>query len=312
MRALWIMPVLAGGCSFHHGELPTDATTDAAKEIDARVVDAAIAIDSMLDAPDGLGAWSTPVPITELNSDTGDDDPSLTSDLLEIYFGTKRLNQGDEDIFVAKRTATTQAWGTPALVANINTFSNETTGKVAADGLTIYFSSNRANVNDYQLYGSTRASRAVAFPAAAVIGFSSTSTNEYSPSPRPDLKRLIFCAGPTVAQEGLWVSTRTLVTNVWGAPSLIAELDNAGSSECDPMEPNDLTVYFSSNRTGDSDLYVARRTAPNQPYGAPTAVTELNTAGSNDRDPWVSADERLMIFSSSRGDGTDRLYMTTR
>ena len=46
--------------------------------------------------------WSAPVEITELTSGMGDDDPSLTNDLLEIYWGSRRTGgMGSEDIWVA-------------------------------------------------------------------------------------------------------------------------------------------------------------------------------------------------------------------
>ena len=76
-------------------------------------------------ASETLGA---PVEITELTSGLGEDDPSLTADLLEIYFGSRRTGgQGFEDIWRATRSSKDAAWGTPENVTALNSSSAETT-----------------------------------------------------------------------------------------------------------------------------------------------------------------------------------------
>ncbi|MDB4959749.1 MAG: hypothetical protein JWO36_7318 [Myxococcales bacterium] len=305
MRASWVLPIVMGACSFPHGA--TDLSGDAA-QTDGRARDAML--DTRSDGATDLGAWSAPVELMELDTGAGEDDPSLTSDLLEIYFGSKRAFPYDEDIYVATRTSINAPFDPPVIAPSLNTTAEETTAKVAASGLAIYFSSNRADPFHFQLYGATRPNRSAAFSGIAMLNFSSTSANEWAPSPRADLKRLIFCKGATVTDEALWITTRSSTSAAWVAPTRVSELDDATSSECDPVEPNPLTVYFSSNKTGDANIYVARRATESDPYGAPTAVTELNTS-SQDRDPWVSSDERYIVFSSNRS-GVDRLYYSTR
>ena len=88
----------------------------------------------------------------------------------------------------------------------------------------------------------------------------------------------------------------------------------AGISECDPMEPRSNVLYFASNRTADGnyDIYRTERAGPGQPWGPIAPVTEVNVFDADDRDPWVSADERYMVFSSDRLGGSVRLFVTTR
>src|SRR5437762_1633695 len=63
--------------------------------------------------------WSTPVQIAQLADPDGADDPSLTSDLLELYFGSDRAGSKTsgppplEDIWVSKRLTVNDEWGTP-------------------------------------------------------------------------------------------------------------------------------------------------------------------------------------------------------
>jgi hypothetical protein len=304
MRASWIVLVAIGGCSFKAG-VASDSI-DAASGSDAKVVDGATT-----DAQEVLGAWSSPVEISALNSGTGEDDPSLTSDQLEIYFGSMRLPGPDEDIFVAKRASKTDTWGTPVLAPNLSTTATETTTKVAAGGLVIYFSSNRSDPADFQLYAASRTTRSQDFNGVTMLSFSDPSLNEWGAYARPDLLRLVFCAGHTIPEEAIYVSERTSTTVAWSTPKRITELDDPIHSECDPMEPNPTTIYYSSDATGDTAIYVAHRASPTVAYSAPMRIAELDVASVQDRDPWVSADERTMIFSSNRS-GVDRLYITTR
>lgn len=264
--------------------------------------------------PDGsapqLGPWSTPIAIAELDSGTGDDDPSLTADLLEIYFGSKVLGAADEDVYYAKRASVDAPWSAPMLVPNVNGATADTTGRVSASGLELYFSSSRQN-SDYAVYRAVRAARSEDFGAPKIVEFSDNNIDEWGAYPRADLLRLVLCRGANVAAEAIYVSERANLDAAWGAPAKLAELDEPNISECDPVEPHPLAIYFASNRTGDYDTYVARRASQTDPYGPPEPAEGINVVGASDRDAWVSADERTMVFASNR-DGIERLYMSTR
>jgi len=296
MRLAWV--ALVGACSFHDGTLggaPDDGPLPS-------------------DTPDvmqQLGAWGSPMEIAELNSGSGDDDPSLTSDLLEIYFGSDRSGgAGYEDIWRATRASPSAPWDSPQPVTELNSASAETTIKVSLDGLAIFFASTRGAGSDFDLYYSTRATRADAWKTPLSIAELSTVDGEYAPWPRNDLLRLIFCHGASVPDEALFISERGTATATWGTPKRINELDATNDSECDPMEPKADTLYFSSNRAGGYyDVYVSHRGST--AWDTPTEVTTINLPSVNDRDPWVSPDERYLVFSSDRS-GTDRLYVSTR
>jgi Tol biopolymer transport system component len=291
---------LVAGCSFTPGtggmlELPEP--------------DAAVSLDP--DAPAVLGPWRAPVPIEELNSGDGDDDPSLTADLLEIFWGSRRPGGlGLEDIWTAARSAPDQPWSEPVNVMALNSSSTETTPKVSADGLSLYFTSMRGGTGA-DVYVATRVARSAAWSAPTYVAALSTMFGDYSPSPSPDQRRIVLCIGPTVAGEALWAAERASTSAAWGQLARIAELDEDEVSECDPIEPHRRVIYYASNRSGKYELLVARRAADVGPYGAPEPIAELNTVGFHDRDPWVSSDERLIVFSSDRS-GVDRLYLSSR
>lgn len=89
---------------------------------------------------------------------------------------------------------------------------------------------------------------------------------------------------------------------------------NTPSSDFDPSPTLDgLTLYFSSNRTGNFEIFQATRTAPYTPFGAATQVLELANA-STDAGPCARFDDLEIIYYSSRvgGAGSSDLWRATR
>lgn len=295
MRWLWVV-LAATGCSFEHGAVV--GTTDAALE-DA-MVDASVVTPT---------AWSAPVEITELSSGDGDDDPSLTNDLLEIYWGSHRAGGlGGEDIWMSSRASPSDPWDTPVNVVELSSSFAETTMKVTGDGLAMYFTSTRGGGPD--LYFSWRTSRGGPW-ATPVLSSLSTVNGDYGAFVQPDLRHVVLCSGDVVANEALYTADRSNPNASWPLLARLDELDEANVSECDPMEPTARAIYYASNRDGTYDIYTAQRNSAADPYGPRTAFDATNMAGVNDRDPWVSPDEKLMVFASDRS-GVDRLYVTTK
>jgi hypothetical protein len=272
--------------------------------------------DGRADGDETLG-WTAPTQIAELADPDGADDPSLTADLLEIYFGSHRTGSMggiEEDIWMAKRASPTLPFGAPTNVADLNTINVETTPKVTPDGLKIFFASNRGG-GATDIWVSTRGSRSVAWGPPGKIAEISTINPDYGAAGTDTLLHLVYCSGASPAQEQLFVSNRANTLALWGSPVAIAELDVASVSECDPHEPNAFAIYYATPYlTGDGtyDIYRAARPTEGDAYGSRTAVSAINLPAFNDRDPWVSADEQTMVFSSDRGGVTYQLYQSTR
>jgi hypothetical protein len=297
-----VVVVVGSACSFTPGVLSSgDARTG----------------DGRTDADETAG-WSIPTEITELADPDGADDPSLTADLLEIYFGSHRTGSMggiEEDIWMAKRTSPTEPFGAPTNVADLNTTFVETTAKVTPDGLKIFFASNRGGAATTDIWVSTRATRSVAWGPPGKIAEISTIAPDYGAAATDTLLHIVYCSGMSAAQEQLYVSNRANTLALWGSPVAIDELDAAGVGECDPHEPNAFSIYYATpylNGDGTYDIYRAARPTEGDSYGSRTSVSAINLPSFNDRDPWVSADEQTMVFSSDRGGVTFQLYQSTR
>lgn len=100
----------------------------------------------------------------------------------------------------------------------------------------------------------------------------------------------------------------------FGAAVALTELNTADDDEFVTLMPDERTIYVANNHaapgTANVDLYVATRTALDQPFGALVPVTAVNT-DSDDRSPSISADGLELYFHSSRSGNYD-LYVATR
>jgi cysteine-rich repeat protein len=226
-----------------------------------------------------------------------DDDPSLTDDLLEIYFSSDRSGgPGGEDVWFATRAATSDPWGAAAPVPGVNSASNENTPMISADGLTLWFASQRGG-GAHDLYVATRASRTLPWEPPVVIGELGSSQSDFSPSPDPDAL-VMYLATNRTGGSGLldiWRSSRMSVAEPWGAPAPVGELDTA-ADEFNAFVRGGRFMFFTSDRGGNRDLWTSTRARADEPFATPAPMTELNTA-SDDQDPWVSADLRRIVYT---------------
>lgn len=286
-----------GACSFTPGTLPSDA-------LDTSSFDADITT-----------GWSTPMKILELEHPLGCDDPSMTDDLLQIFFGSSRSGgMGQEDIWFAKRGSVNESFGPPEPATELNTMLNETTMKISGNGKVIYFASNRGGTG-HDIYFSTRAELDLPWNTPTLVPELSTSNGDWAPFVQSDQLRVVLCSGATVAGEALFVATRPTTGTPWSPLMRIEELDEPARSECDPNEPRSNVLYYSTdfrNDDGTFDIYRASRSSSTTTYSNRESITSVNLPGVNDRDPWVSPDERTMVFASDRDLVNTQIYMTTR
>jgi outer membrane protein OmpA-like peptidoglycan-associated protein len=99
------------------------------------------------------GIWSNVRNLTALNTEHWESQPSLASDGKTLYFVSDRDGGfGGQDIYVSTRVG--DNWTAPQnLGPVINTQGNEATPFIAADGRTLYYSSNgRPGLGGYDVY----------------------------------------------------------------------------------------------------------------------------------------------------------------
>ena len=268
----------------------------------------------MPDIPfDGPGEWgfSTPQPVTELINAANDGDPTLTSDMTEIYFRSARAGGVSlDDIWYSTRATASDPWSLPARsILSSTEYDNQP--RIAPDGRTIWFRRGASSLA--RLMVSTR--------ATAMIDSMWTAPKVLTEFDATDVAQDAALLSTTIAQtEGYLISKRdptnlvrifrtTRATNpgLWGIPPMkVPELVGNGMYEQSPwVIPNQLAIVFDSDRTGclgGGDIWIATRTSTMNVFGTPICLREVSTGGF-EAAPWISPDLRHIYFRSSANGG---------
>jgi len=272
--------------------------------IDAASGDAST--DTMTDAsPDGLlGTWGAPE-IAFVGLD-GDDDPSLTEDMLEMYFNRTG------DIYVTTRATLTSPWTNPIQVMELSAPEDDSTPEVTLDGLQLVLSSNRAGSQVHDLWVASRSNRSSPWGTPTIFSTLNTSAEDSAGSRSADGLEMVYSSTQAggAGDFDVYLASRTSSPGPFPTFRRLVNLGTVNHDGSPFITADKSAVYLDSNRAGtmgDLDLYVSKLVAD---YEVPTPVTELNSAAL-DADPWVSPDGHHMYFTSNR-DGTTRIYHATR
>jgi hypothetical protein len=276
--------------------------------------------------------FGVPQPVPELASTGRTDNPTLTADLLEIYFTSDR-DSGNGDVWFARRSDPREPFGTPAAVTEVNTDTFETSSAISADGLTLWFGSDRPGGTSTDIWMATRSNRSAPWMSPVNVVALNTAVEDI---PRPPgqhgLVMPLSSKQGTSAVYQTFLATRPSPGAPFRMPVLVAELAHADKSTVDGFLTDDgLTLFYSSSplvvpadagpRPGDAgltpdsgqapsaDLFVAWRRSLNEPFSAIQPLDDLNTGG-DERDPWLTPDGKTLYFTSDR-DGTLGIYTAT-
>lgn len=87
----------------------------------------------------------------------------------------------------------------------------------------------------------------------------------------------------------------------FGAQTSLVSLNDTSQEANARLTPDELTIYFASNRYLQNDLFVAGRKTRTEPFSTPQGIAGVNSL-SHDAQPWISADNLRLLFSSQRDD----------
>jgi Tol biopolymer transport system component len=216
--------------------------------------------------------------------------PFLSQDGLTLVFGAARRNSLgglDEDIFVATRQTTADAFG-PAqnLGPTVNALGyGDYSPELSLDGLTLYFASSRpGGQGEADLYFTTRASiddpwepaqnfgpgvNSAAFDGQPIV--SANGKTLYWDSVRPD----------GFGDFDIWMATRENVNEPFGpAVNVGAAVNTAGPEFGPALNQNEKQLLFSSGRPGNVgqiDIWVVERQTQSDAWGPPINMDTLNS-----------------------------------
>lgn len=253
--------------------------------------------------------FGTPRLLTELDTSYANQNPTLTADLLELFFTSGR-GSDSADVWTARRTSTQDPFAAPALVSEISTSSFETSPAVSLDGLTLYYGSDRSGgLGEVDIWQVTRPDRTTTWADLQnVAPLNSTAKDIPRPLGQHELVMPLGSQRGSAVGYQTFLAARPGTAEPFGAPSMVAGLASDQDAVADGFLTGDgLTLFYSVTPAGQSpDLYLATRASTTAAFSQPTPLMQLNTTG-EERDPWLSPDGTTFFFSSDRG-GNLQIY----
>jgi Tol biopolymer transport system component len=141
-------------------------------------------------------AFSTPIVVPDVNSERLEHLPRLTPDGLTLMFVSGRTAPNDfSNIWQARRASAQAPWEEAVELPGVNTNAREEGFWLSADGLTLFFASNRVGeVADMDIFVATRPDLESAFGQASGLDVVNTSDIELDPALTTDGFELFFAS----------------------------------------------------------------------------------------------------------------------
>jgi hypothetical protein len=254
----------------------------------------------------------------ELGGDEdNEDNPSLTADLLQIFFTSNREDDDDTgvDVFTARRATADDPFGEVERLGAVSSDGFDTSPSISLDGTTLWVGSEIPNSeeedDDDEDIDIFRYTRPAANSDAWDEGTPETALNSSAKDiPRPlALNETVMPLGSQRDDDGLYLTylaERAAPGEPFGAPRLLTELVQSDRATVDAFLSNDGRLLFFNWEAdaGEGDLYMAWRRTVNEPFSTPLPLDTINRPG-DERDPWISPDGTRFFFSSDRDSPDD-------
>jgi len=217
-------------------------------------------------------------------------------------------------------------FGTPTNLGPIvNTSHSDDLPSVSADGLELYFESNRpGGSGDWDVWVISRATPYDEWGEPTNLGpLVNSSGWDGSPCPSADGLALYFASDRSggYGNGDIWVTRRATRSDDWGPPENLGPTVNSSADEVFPAISFDgLQLYFCEyfvfrpGGHGRSDLWVTTRPTTSEPWGPPVNLGPTVNSSDHDRAPSISTDGLALFFMSKRpgGYGGNDLWITRR
>ena len=196
---------------------------------------------------------------------------------------------------------------------NVNSTSGEVGPSISADGLTLYFISNRSGgAGGFDIWMTTRSSTDTDWEPAVNTGQPPNSQYSYwEPNISTDELTLCFSGahpgtygsplpGGLGGQGDIWMLTRETVHDDWSERVNIGAAVNSQHAIHPSISSDGLSLYFQSHRPGrlgvHCDIMVAMRESTSDSFGNPVFLRNVNSS-TGEWTPDISNDGRMLFFS---------------
>jgi hypothetical protein len=275
--------------------------------------------DAASDAPgqrcDPTAPFGAPLALANLDTDRNDACARLTGDELTIVF-CRSNPDGTWDLYSSTRTNATDPFGAPQIMAAINSIYSDLWPSISADGLTLYFNSDRVTPGTYKTYVSHRTTLQSQFQTPDVeTALADNDQHAYITADGTGLY-LASRVRPGAGASDIFRAPRML-SGAIAAPVAVLGGVNSTADELTPAVTGDeLHIYFCRRDmpTSTCDIYTASRSSPADGFGAATALPGFADPTLEEVPTWVSPDGcHLYGYSNAPGGaGGDDLFELTR
>ena len=288
--------VVAAGCGAN------SATADAARDATAQRCD--------VNAP-----FNAPIALTNLDSTRDDACARLSADELTIVFCRSNAD-GTYDLYSSTRVNTADPFGAPQIMGAINSIYTEVWPALSADGLTLYFNSDRITPGTLKIFSSHRTTLQSQFQTPDVE--TAFADNDGQPYITADGSGLYFASSVRTG-AGLSDIFRAprMASGAIGVPAAVIGGVDTTADEITPVVSGDELRMFFCRRalaTDPCDIYTATRTAVSDGFGAATPLDGFADPALYEVPTWLSPDGcHLYLYANLPGTmGAGDLYELTR
>jgi hypothetical protein len=247
----------------------------------------------------------------------------LVPDISKYYFLRKQTELATrkklELLRLSLQLDPSEIFGEPVnLGPMVNSPNIEMTPSISADGLSLYFTSDRSDGEGRgDIWMATRISTTDAWSDATNIGLPvNTPAMESFPSISADDLELYFCRGDW-GQGDIYVATRNSSQEPWRNAVKLSDAINVSADDYAPLISFDgLTLYFVSKRPGgpgDIDMWITTRPKLDAEWGCPEPLPPPINSPHKEGHKCVSTDGLMMFFQRFKGREANKfLYVTIR
>lgn len=285
---------------------------------DARAPTAAVAVVTNVASAKAsaweFGPWGTPVNLgAPVNTTFGENRPFISAEGDQLFFtsGQTLGSQGANDLWVARRSDDSQAWGAPInLGPVVNSGGDDLAAFLTADGKQLYFArAGACGAVDLWVARRHNKHQDTGWDSADDLGCSVNSTgNDADPFLVEDGEEegtLYFVSNRNpLTGFDVYKSVYDKQAGTFGPAQAVAELNSAGAEFKVVIRGDGLEAFIGSNRPGSAgnDIWVSTRARQTDPWGAPKNLTGINSTGA-DAPGSLSADGTTLYFQSNRAGG---------
>ncbi len=251
--------------------------------------------------------------VANINGEEEESSPTLSADLLEIYFSSGRAGLGGGDVWWARRSDRALPFEPPELLESASSADREVSPVISGDGLTLWVGSDRpGGLGGIDIWQAERASRSGEWSELRNVS-ELNSPRDDLPRPLGQGERVMPLASRRDNRNyQTYLARRPRAGAPWVAVDALQPLWREGSAMLGGFLTADgLQLFFHRETSTGAELFVAWRRSPGDDFSDPIALTALNV-GPRQREPWISADETRFFFTSDRLlEGGFDIYATT-